>query len=132
MMSQDSIKNYVEDADKETHKEKKRLENQDSQKKQFAKKVLMRQQVGDGDQDEMAAAGSKVLTNNSLQKFGGANGKTKLFGKFVDGTEKKDRLQDLLEKVTEYTSFILQQNKKSHLAQQRQKMSGQLSIGNGA
>ena len=49
MMSQDSIKNYVEDANKETHKEKKRLENQDSQKKQFAKKVLMRQQVGDGD-----------------------------------------------------------------------------------
>lgn len=66
MMSQESIKNYVEDAEKETQKEKKRLEQQENQKKQFAKKVLMRQQVGDDDQGEMAGAGAKGLTNNSL------------------------------------------------------------------
>lgn len=91
MMSQESIKNYVEDAEKETQKEKKRLEQQENQKKQFAKKVLMRQQVGDEDQGEVVGAGSKGLTNNSLQNMT-ANGKTKLFGKFVDGTNKKDRL----------------------------------------
>ena len=114
-MSQEGSKeNYVEDADKETHKEKKRVEVQDNQKKQQAKKVLMKQQVGGEDQDEMAGPGFKALTNNSLQNLGGANGKSKLFGKFVDGTDKKDRLKDLLEKVTEYTSFILKQNRKSH------------------
>ena len=55
----------------------------------------------------MVGPSFKALTNNSLQNLGGANGKSKLFGKFVDGTDKKDRLKDLLEKVTEYTSFIL-------------------------
>lgn len=65
MMSQESIKNYVEDAEKETQKEKKRLEQQENQKKQYAKKVLMRQQVGDEDQGD-APVGSKGLTNNSL------------------------------------------------------------------
>ena len=43
-MSQEGSKeNYVEDADKETHKEKKRVEVQENQKKQQAKKVLMKQ-----------------------------------------------------------------------------------------
>jgi hypothetical protein len=41
----------------------------------------------------------------------------KLFGKIANGTEKKDRLQDLLDKTAEYTNFVLQQNIKSHKAQ---------------
>jgi hypothetical protein len=40
MLSQDSIKNYVEDGEKETQEECRRLEIQDSQKKQYAKKML--------------------------------------------------------------------------------------------
>jgi hypothetical protein len=40
MLSQDSIKNYVEDGEKETQEECRRLELQDSQKKQYAKKML--------------------------------------------------------------------------------------------
>jgi hypothetical protein len=92
MNGHDSVNSGEEAAEKENLREKKKLELQDNQRKQNPKKALMKQQVGDGDQDEMMGAGSKNLTNNSLQRFGGANGKTKLFGKFVDGTEKKDRL----------------------------------------
>jgi hypothetical protein len=40
LLSQDSIKHYVEDAEKETLEERRRLELQDSQRKQFAKKML--------------------------------------------------------------------------------------------
>ena len=32
----------------------------------------------------------------------------KKFGKYVDGTNKKDRLTQLLEKTEQYTKFVLQ------------------------
>lgn len=72
----------------------------------------------------------KELKNNSLQNMP-KDGK-KLFGKIANGTEKKDRLQDLLDKTAEYTNFVLQQNIKSHKAQQKQKYAEQILNGNGA
>lgn len=94
MLSQDSIKHYEEDAEKETAEERRRLELQDSQRKQFAKKMLM-------DSDE------QTNQNNALSNFGAGNTKKKLFGKISDGSSKKDRLNDLLVKVEEYSRFIL-------------------------
>jgi hypothetical protein len=95
MLSQDSIKNYVEDAQKETIEERRRLELQDSQRKQFARKMLQ----GSTGHDE------QTNQNNALTNL--ASTKKKLFGKFQDGSSKKDRLNDLLHKVEEYTRFIL-------------------------
>jgi len=43
----------------------------------------------------------------------------KLFGKFVDGSSKKDRLEELLERTEQYTRFILQQNVNHHHEQQK-------------
>jgi len=48
----------------------------------------------------------KELKNNSLQNM--PSGGKKLFGKLVNDTSKKDRLQDLLDKTAEYTNFVLQ------------------------
>ena len=51
------------------------------------------------------------IANNGQQK--------KLFGKYVDGTDKQDRLQGLIERVEDYTRFVLMQNLKHHRAEQR-------------
>jgi hypothetical protein len=45
----------------------------------------------------------------------------KQFGKYKDGTSKGDRLEDLIERVEEYTRFILYQNLRHHKSQQKKK-----------
>lgn len=37
----------------------------------------------------------------------------KVFGKYVDGSSSKDRLEDLLQKIENYTRFLLVQNQKA-------------------
>ena len=54
---------------------------------------------------------------NSLSSISSTN--KKLFGKFVDGSSKKDRLAELLERTGQYTRFILQQNAHHYHAQQK-------------
>ena len=55
--------------------------------------------------------------NNAFSRFNSCqNQNSKLFGKYVDGTDKKDRLQHLIEKVEDYTRFVLTQNLKHHRA----------------
>ena len=93
MLSQDSIKNYVENAEKETQEERRRLELQDSQRKQYAKKIIS------------ANGNDQTMQHNALSSLN--NTKKKLFGKFADGTSKNDRLNDLLAKVEDYSKFIL-------------------------
>ena len=114
MLSQDSIKNYAEESEKETQEERRRLELQDSQRKQFAKKMLL----------EGANDGEQTNQNNALNNFASTNPKKKLFGKFNDGSSKKDRLNDLLQKVEEYSRFILRQNINAHNANLRKKNAG--------
>ena len=62
--------------------------------------------AGQDDDIVMVSANGKGLANNSLQNHNLAG--KKLFGKFVDGTSQKDRLQVLLEKTADYTNFVLQ------------------------
>ena len=52
------------------------------------------------------------------------------FGRITDNISKKERLDDLLEKIEQYTRFILQQNIKTHKAQQRQKFTDGFLKGN--
>jgi len=49
------------------------------------------------------------------------NTSRKQFGKYKDGTSKGDRLEDLIERVEEYTRFILYQNLRHHKSQQKKK-----------
>ena len=114
MLSQDSIKHYVEDAEKETQEERRRLELQDSQRKQYARKMLEEAKGEDGQTNQI----------NALNTFTNNNPKKKLFGKFNDGSSKKDRLNDLLTKVEEYSRFILRQNINAHNANLRKKNAG--------
>ena len=62
----------------------------------------------------------KVINcDNALLNFDSSQ--KKLFGKFVDGSEKKDRLEALIEKIEDYTTFVLTQNLKHHRCQERKK-----------
>lgn len=67
--------------------------------------------------------------NNALSNFGSGNTKKKLFGKINDGTSKKDRLNDLLQKVEEYSRFILRLNINAHNANLRKKNAGEQENG---
>lgn len=63
-------------------------------------------------------------SGNNPQKFAlmdMKNSSRKQFGKFTDGTNKQDRLTDLIERVEQYTRFILHQNLMHHKSQQRKK-----------
>lgn len=68
------------------------------------------------------------MTNNTLNML--KCGKKAAFGRNTDNNSKKERLDDLLEKIEQYTRFILQQNMKTHKAQQRQKMADNILNGN--
>lgn len=69
--------------------------------------------------------------NNAFNRFTSCqNQNSKLFGKYVDGTDKKDRLTQLIEKVEDYTRFVLTQNLKHHRAQERKKQNGKLDMAN--
>jgi hypothetical protein len=101
MLSQDSLKHYVEDAEKETLMERKRLVQREHERRQFANKIINKS-VG----PETVKNGANVpFENNALSTIRQTK---KTFGKFTDGSSKKDRLQDLLEKTEQYTKFILQ------------------------
>jgi hypothetical protein len=73
---------------------------------------------------EGANDGEQTNQNNALNNFASTNPKKKLFGKFNDGSSKKDRLNDLLQKVEEYSRFILRQNINAHNANLRKKNAG--------
>lgn len=66
------------------------------------------------------------INRNHFNNFNSSQ--KKLFGKYVDGTDKKDRLQGLIERVEDYTRFVLMQNLKHHRAEQRKKQGGKLDF----
>lgn len=70
--------------------------------------------------------------NNAFSRFNSCQNQkdSKLFGKYVDGTDKQDRLTQLIEKVEDYTRFVLTQNIKHHRAQERKKNNSKLDIAN--
>ena len=68
------------------------------------------------------------MAHNSLNQL--KCGKKGAFGRNTDSNNKKERLEDLLEKIEQYTRFILQQNMKTHKAQQRQKLAEDILNGN--
>ena len=111
MLSQDSIQHYVEDAEKEAQKERKRLALQESERKQYANQIISQTSHNS---NEHQPADNRAL--NQVNKF--SFGKTAPKGKFgrqpTDGTSRKERLHELLEKTEQYTKFILQQNLMHH------------------
>ena len=68
------------------------------------------------------------MAHNSLNSL--KCGKKGAFGRNTGSNNKKERLEDLLEKIEQYTRFILQQNMKTHKAQQRQKLAEDILNGN--
>ena len=116
MLSQDSLKNYVDEADKETFKEQKRLQNQEQERKIFASKITK------GPAGNSHASNGGVTNNpHKFSLMDMKNTGRKQFGKFVDGSNKEDRLDDLIERVEQYTRFILHQNLRHHKSQQKKK-----------
>lgn len=69
------------------------------------------------------------MANNSLNQL--KCGKKGAFGRNTDTHNKKERLDELLEKIEDYTRFILQQNIRTHKHQQRQKLAEGILNGNG-
>jgi len=117
-MSQDSIKHYVQDGEKETILERRRLELQEQERKQYAHQIISQTSHC----DDAPAQDSDRQANPSFIKPS-KNGAKGRFGRQpADSSTKKERLQDLLEKTEKYTRFVLQQNHKHHKAQQKKQM----------
>ena len=117
MLSQDSIQHYVEDAEKEAAIERKRLAQQESERKQYASQIIS--QTSGQSQDQQRQHNGNSSANQITQfSFGKAATKNR-FGRPTDGSSRKERLHELLEKTEQYTRFILQQNLKHHKAQQK-------------
>ena len=127
MLSQDSIQHYVEDAEKEAVQERKRLALQESERKQYASQIISQTSHKSQEKQPNAAADANQINPYS---FGKVMTKSR-FGKHSDGSTKKERLQDLLQKTEQYTRFILQQNLKHHKAQQKQKFAESILNGDG-
>jgi SNF2 family DNA or RNA helicase len=118
MLSQDSLANYAEDAEKEAILERKRLALQDSERKQFANAIIS--QTSHHNENGNQAVETGPTPNQGLVFSFGKSAPKNRFGRKDSGSTKKERLEELLQKTEQYTKFILQQNIKHHRAMQRQ------------
>ena len=87
LMSQDSIQHYVQDGEKETILERRRLDLQEQERIQFAQQIISQT----SHRDEPAATEADKVANPSFIQPA-KNGAKGRFGRQTDGSSRKERL----------------------------------------
>ena len=96
--------------------ERKRLELQERERREFANVIISQT----SDRHQNGPQGSSANMKSGLKFDFGMSAPKNKFGRKDDSSSREERLNELLEKIEQYTKFILNQNFKHHKSKLRQ------------